>query len=77
MFEDIFIDFSNIWSFISKWLLIIEDEGLRVFDSSISKTYTKAIIWKLRIECEPDKLDDKNLNEKYFSNPLVMKMGIK
>lgn len=33
MFEDIFIDFTNIWTFISKWLLIIEDEGLRVIST--------------------------------------------
>lgn len=56
---------------VIKWLLIVEDEGSRVFDSGISKIYAKAIICKSRTECEllVDKSGGKNLNENHFFYP--------
>ncbi|KAJ6743463.1 hypothetical protein OIU85_017416 [Salix viminalis] len=56
---------------VIKWLLIVEDEGSREFDSGISKIYAKASICKSRTECEilVDKSGGKNLNENHFFYP--------
>ncbi|XP_022728876.1 uncharacterized protein LOC111284486 [Durio zibethinus] len=35
-----------------KWLLIIEDQGVRVFECDISKVYAKAVLCKSRVEYE-------------------------
>lgn len=55
---------------LPEWLLIVEDQGVRVFDSDISKIYAKAIICKSRTEYEllGTKLDGKNLDETCLFN---------
>ncbi|KAK4853590.1 hypothetical protein QYF36_011292 [Acer negundo] len=47
-----------------KWLLIVEDQGVRVFDCEIAKTYAKAVICKSRVEYDLRAImsNDNNLN---------------
>ncbi|GMI81400.1 hypothetical protein like AT5G11780 [Hibiscus trionum] len=48
-----------------KWLLIIEDQGVKIFECDISKVYAKAVLCKSRVEYEipVDKISGKYLGE--------------
>ncbi|XP_010049173.2 uncharacterized protein LOC104437827, partial [Eucalyptus grandis] len=54
-----------------KWLLIVEDLGIRVFDSDILKLHAKAVVCKSRIEYElPDfKLRGDNFEDAFVLSP--------
>ncbi|MBA0594182.1 hypothetical protein Gorai_011097 [Gossypium raimondii] len=45
----------------SEWLLIVEDQGVRIFECDISKVYAKAVLCKSRVEYEipVDKISSK------------------
>ncbi|RVW52430.1 hypothetical protein CK203_072054 [Vitis vinifera] len=51
-----------------KWLLIAEDQGIRVFDHNISKLHAKAMMYKSRVEYELPvcKLDGKTRDNNVF-----------
>ncbi|KAJ9701945.1 hypothetical protein PVL29_003940 [Vitis rotundifolia] len=51
-----------------KWLLIAEDQGIRVFDHNISKLHAKAVMYKSRVEYELPvcKLDGKTQDNNVF-----------
>lgn len=50
-----------------KWLLIVEDLGVRVFDCDISKIHAKALICKSRVESElPIFMANGKLNDYHF-----------
>ncbi|KAE8700392.1 hypothetical protein F3Y22_tig00110557pilonHSYRG00315 [Hibiscus syriacus] len=48
-----------------KWLLIIEDQGVKIFECDISKVYAKAVLCKSRVEYEipVDKISGQYLGE--------------
>ncbi|KAK8513647.1 hypothetical protein V6N13_002379 [Hibiscus sabdariffa] len=48
-----------------KWLLIIEDQGVKIFECDVSKVYAKAVLCKSRVEYEipVDKISGKYLGE--------------
>ncbi|XVE97660.1 hypothetical protein REPUB_Repub03eG0037900 [Reevesia pubescens] len=51
-----------------KWLLIIEDQGVRIFDCDISKVYAKAVLCKSRVDYETPVI---KTNGKYLVENLV------
>lgn len=52
----------------SEWLLIAEDQGIRIFDDNISKLHAKAVMYKSRVDNEFPlwNLDDKTLYNNVF-----------
>ncbi|XP_044471410.1 uncharacterized protein LOC123200324 [Mangifera indica] len=53
-----------------KWLLVVEEQGVRVFDFDITKIYAKAIICKSRVEYDLSVINpnDKSLFKSLFLN---------
>ncbi|XVF35354.1 hypothetical protein REPUB_Repub18cG0138500 [Reevesia pubescens] len=51
-----------------KWLLIIEDQGVRIFECDISKVYAKAVLCKSRVDYE---IPFVKANGKYVGENLV------
>lgn len=56
--------------FFPEWLLIVEDQGVRVFDFDISKIYAKTVICKSRVGYDFPVImpNDKSLFENLFLN---------
>ncbi|XVE70940.1 hypothetical protein DITRI_Ditri10aG0110100 [Diplodiscus trichospermus] len=54
-----------------KWLLIVEDQGVRIFECDISKVYAKAVLCKSRFEYEIPVVET---NGKYFGENLVCRV---
>lgn len=55
----------------SEWLLIIEDQGVRVFECDIYKIYAKAVLCKSRVEYEIPVVKTKG---KYLGENLVCRV---
>ncbi|KAK9273429.1 hypothetical protein L1049_018239 [Liquidambar formosana] len=57
-----------VTSLLVKWLLIVEDQGVRVFDHDITKLHAKAVIYESRAEYEVPvyKADGNNLDDNLF-----------
>lgn len=53
-----------------EWLLVVEEQGVRVFDFDITKIYAKAIICKSRVEYDLSVINpnDKSLFKSLFLN---------